>query len=60
MSNQYCPIKSRYPTKRRKFKQKTYYGVSETAFKLTYANHKKPFNNVKYQSDTELSIEFGI
>ena len=31
---------------------------SETAFKLTYANHKKTFNNIKYQTDTELSNEY--
>ena len=24
------------------------------AFKLRYANHKKEFNNIKYQTDTEL------
>ena len=40
---------------RRKFQNK---GVSETAFKLRYANHKKAFNNIKYQTDTELSNEY--
>ena len=35
-------------------KTKIYYSVSETAFKLRYANHKKTFNNIKYQTDTEL------
>ena len=39
-------------------KQKCCYGVSETAFKLRYANHKKTFNNIKYQTDTELSNEY--
>ena len=39
-------------------KTKTYYGVSETAFNLRYANHKKKFNNIKYQTDTELSNEY--
>ena len=39
-------------------KIKIYYGVSETAFKLRYANHKKVFNNMKYQTDTELSNEY--
>ena len=39
-------------------KTKIYYGVSETAFKLRYANHKKTFNNIKYQTDTELSNEY--
>ena len=38
-------------------KTKIYYGVCETAFKPRYANHKKTFNNIKYQTDTELSIE---
>ena len=33
------------------------YGVSETAFKLRYVNHKKTFNKIKYQTDTELSKE---
>ena len=33
-------------------KTKIYYGVSETAFKLRYAKHKKTFNNMKYQTDT--------
>ena len=39
-------------------KIKVYYCVSETAFKLRYANHKKSFNNIKYQTDTELSNEY--
>ena len=26
---------------------KIYYGVSETAFKIRYANHKNTFNNIK-------------
>ena len=37
---------------------KEYIGVSETTFKKRYANHKKSFNHVKYESDTELSNEF--
>ena len=37
---------------------KIYYGVSETAFKLRYANHKKTFNNIKYQTYTKLSKEY--
>ena len=36
-------------------KNKIYYEISERAFKLRYANHKKKFNNIKYQTDTELS-----
>ena len=39
-------------------KTKIYYGVSETAFKRRYRNHKKIFNNIKYQTDTELSNEY--
>ena len=39
-------------------KTKIYYGVSETAFKLRYVNDKKTFNNIKYQTDTELSKEY--
>ena len=39
-------------------KKNIYYGVSETVFKLRYANHKKTFNNIKYQTDTELSNEY--
>ena len=37
---------------------KTYYGPCDTAFKLRYANHKKTFNNIKYQTDTELSNKY--
>ena len=40
-------------------KTKIYYGVCETAFKLRYANHKKTFSNIKYQTDTELSNEYS-
>ena len=39
-------------------KTKIYYGVCETAFKLRYANHKKTFNNIEYQTDTDLSNEY--
>ena len=39
-------------------KTKIYSGVSETAFKLKYANHKKTFNNIKHQTNTELSNEY--
>ena len=35
-----------------------YHGVSEAAFKLRYANHKKTFNSIKYQTDTKLSNEY--
>ena len=38
-------------------KMKIYYGVSKTAFKLRCVNHKKTSNNIKYQTDTELSNE---
>ena len=33
-------------------------GVSETAFKHRYANHNKAFNNIKYQTNTELWNEY--
>ena len=39
-------------------KTNNYYGVCETVFKRRYANHKKTFNNIKYQTDTELSSEY--
>ena len=39
-------------------KTKIYYCVTKTAFKLRYANHKKTLNNIKYQTDTELSNEY--
>ena len=39
-------------------KTKIYYGLSETAFKLRYANQKETLNNKKYQTDTELSFEY--
>ena len=39
-------------------KTKICYGVSETAFKLRYVNHKKTFNNIKYQTDTKLSNKY--
>ena len=50
--------KQKYYTKQRKLKSDNYYCVSETAFKLRYANHKKTFNNIKYQTDAELSNEY--
>ena len=45
-------------TNEENLKTKIYYGISETVFKLRYANHKKTFNNIKYQTDTELSNEY--
>ena len=45
--------------KTKKIQNKNFnYGVSETTFKLRYANHKKTFNNIKYQTDTELSNRY--
>ncbi|XP_047145701.1 uncharacterized protein LOC124818701 [Hydra vulgaris] len=38
-------------------KEKVYFGISETPFKLRYANHFKSFNAIKYKNDTELSKE---
>ena len=51
MSNQQCLIQSKYHTKRRKFANKN------LLWELSYVNHKKTFNNIKYQTDTELSNE---
>ena len=34
------------------------YEFSETAFNLRYKNHKRTFNNIKCQTDTELSSEY--
>ena len=39
-------------------KTKIYYDVSEMAFKLRNAKHKKTLSNIKYQTDTELSNEY--
>jgi hypothetical protein len=39
------------------YKDKVYIGISETPFKLRYANHIKSFNTTKYRNDTELSKE---
>ena len=40
-----------------KIKEKVYFGISETPFKLRYANGLKSFNTVRYKNDTELSKE---
>ena len=50
--NQKCLInnvlhKASISTNEENSKTKIYYGFSETAFKLRYANHKKTFNNIK-------------
>ena len=39
------------------YKNKTYYGISETKFKSQYANHRKSFENRNYKTDIELSNE---
>ena len=39
------------------YRNKIYYGISETNFKSRYANHRKSFKNRKYKTDTELSNE---
>ena len=36
-------------------KEKVYFGISETPFKLKHANHLKSFNTVRYKYDTEVS-----
>ena len=55
MSNQQRSMQSKYHTKRRKFKNKNLLW-RELAFKLRDANHKKTFNKIKYQFDTELYL----
>ena len=44
----------------RKFQTQIYYGLSETALKLRYGNHKKTFNNIKYQTDKNYQTNIGI
>ena len=39
------------------YRNKIYYGISETKFKSRYANHQKSFKNRNYKIDTELSNE---
>ena len=39
------------------YKNKIYYGISETKFKSRYANHRKSFENRNYKTDIELSNE---
>ena len=34
---------------------KTYIGMTATTFKERYRNHKKSFNDIKYENETELS-----
>ena len=38
---------------------KNVHGISKTVFKFRYANYKKAFNNMKFQTDTKLSNEYG-
>ena len=38
--------------------EKGYFGISATAFKSRYANHKKSFGIEKYKTETELSKEY--
>ena len=38
-------------------KKKVYFGISETPFKLRYANHLKSSKIIRYKNDTELSKE---
>ena len=42
----------------KKIRKQKFIVISETVFKLRYANHKKTFNNIKYKTDTELSNEY--
>ena len=39
------------------YRNKIYYGISETKFKSRYANHWKSFKNRKYKTDNELPNE---
>ena len=39
-------------------KTKIDFGVSEAALKLRYANHQKPLNNIKCETDTVISNEY--
>ena len=36
------------------YRNKIYYGISETKFMSRYANHRQSFKNRKYKTDTEL------
>ena len=69
ISKQQCPLKEKcltnnvlyqasITTNKEIQKTKINYDVSETAFNLRYANHKKTINSIKYQTDTELSNEY--
>ena len=63
-----CPLKNKclsnnvlykanVTQKTENYRNKIYYGISETMFKSRYANHRKSFQNKKYKTDTELSNE---
>ena len=39
------------------YRNKVYYGISETKIKSRYANHRESFKNRKYKTDTELFNE---
>ena len=52
------PYKASITSNEENPKTKIYYGVCETAFKRRYVKHKKTFNNIKYQTDAELSNEY--
>ena len=39
------------------YRNKIYYGISETMFKSRYANYQKSLKNRNYKTDTELSDE---
>ena len=40
------------------YKEKVYFGVSETTFKVRYDNHKKSFTKQRHKDDMELSKEY--
>ena len=49
--------KANVTSKTENYRNKIYYGISETKFKSRYANNRKYFKNRKYKTNTELSNE---
>ena len=39
------------------YKPKRYKGICSTTWKERFANHNKAFNNIRYQTDSELALE---
>ena len=61
-----CPLNEKCPTKRsitpneENSKTKIYYGVTERAFKLRYANHKKSFNKINTKLTQNYQTNIGM